>query len=75
MSETFKRTPCGVFFGEPGEEVPDPYFGGEGPARTGCTRCGACMVGCRVGAKNTLVKNYLWFAEKQGAEILRTFGS
>lgn len=70
VSETFARTPCGVFFGEPGTEVPDPYFGGEGPARTGCTRCGACMVGCRVGAKNTLVKNYLWFAEKRGAEII-----
>ena len=70
VSETFKRTPCGVFFGEPGEEVADPYFDGAGPARTGCTRCGACMVGCRVGAKNTLVKNYLWFAEKRGVEIL-----
>jgi len=49
--------------------VPDPYFGGEGPARTGCTRCGSCMVGCRHGAKNTLVKNYLWFAERLGVEI------
>jgi cholesterol oxidase len=69
-AHTFRRTPCGVFFGEAGKTVPDPYFGGEGPARTGCTRCGACMVGCRVGAKNTLVKNYLWFAEKRGVEIL-----
>jgi cholesterol oxidase len=68
--ETFTRTPCAVFFGEPGKTVDDPYFGGEGPARTGCTRCGACMVGCRVGAKNTLVKNYLWFAEKRGAAVL-----
>ena len=51
-------------------EVPDPYFEGEGPARTGCMRCGSCMVGCRHGAKNTLVKNYLWFAEKLGVEIL-----
>jgi cholesterol oxidase len=59
-----------VFFGEPGREVPDPYFGGDGPPRTGCTRCGACMVGCRVGAKNTLLKNYLWFAEKRGATVL-----
>jgi len=67
--ETFRRTPVGVFFGEPDVTVPDPYFGGEGPDRTGCIRCGACMVGCRVGAKNTLVKNYLWFAEKAGAEI------
>jgi cholesterol oxidase len=68
--DTFTRTPCAVYFGEPGKTVSDPYFGGEGPDRTGCTRCGACMVGCRVGAKNTLVKNYLWFAEKRGVRIL-----
>jgi len=67
--DTFMRTPCGVFFGEEGKTVPDPYFGGEGPDRTGCTFCGECMQGCRVGAKNTLMKNYLWFAEKQGATI------
>lgn len=70
VAHTFRRTPVGVFFGKPGETVPDPYFGGEGPARTGCTYCGACMVGCREGAKNTLVKNYLWFAEKRGVEVL-----
>lgn len=70
VGETFTRTPVGVFFGEPGREVADPYFGGEGPARTGCTRCGECMVGCRVGAKNTLLKNYLWFAEKEGATVI-----
>ncbi|MCX7892707.1 MAG: GMC family oxidoreductase [Burkholderiales bacterium] len=70
VADTFTRTPCGVFFGEPGRTVPDPYFGGTGPDRTGCTRCGACMVGCRVGAKNTLLKNYLWFAEKKGVEVL-----
>ena len=46
---------------------PDPYFGGEGPDRTGCILCGRCMVGCPYNAKNTLVKNYLWFAEKRGA--------
>ena len=68
--DSFKRTPCAVFFGEPGKTVPDPYFGGAGPERTGCTRCGACMVGCRVGAKNTLVKNYLWFAEKRGVKVM-----
>ena len=68
--DTFRRTPCAVYFGEPGKTVSDPYFGGAGPERTGCTRCGACMVGCRVGAKNTLLKNYLWFAEKLGARIL-----
>jgi cholesterol oxidase len=70
VEETFTRTPVGVFFGDPGRTVPDPYFGGEGPERTGCTRCGACMVGCRVGAKNTLLKNYLWFAERAGAEVV-----
>jgi len=70
VERTFTRTPVGIYFGEPGRAVPDPYFGGAGPARTGCKRCGACMVGCRVGAKNTLVKNYLWFAEKAGAQVL-----
>lgn len=68
--DTFTRAPTGVFFGEPGKTVKDPYFGGEGPDRTGCIRCGACMVGCRVGAVNSLVKNYLWFAEKRGVQIL-----
>lgn len=67
---TFRRTPCAVFFGAAGVTVPDPYYGGEGPARTGCTRCGGCSTGCRVGAKNTLLKNYLWFAEKRGVSIL-----
>lgn len=61
----------GVFFGEPGVvEVPDPYFEGEGPPRSGCTRCGACMIGCPVGAKNTLDKNYLWLAERRGVRIV-----
>jgi cholesterol oxidase len=74
VGETFRRTPVGVFFGKPGERVADPYFDGEGPARTGCTQCGNCMVGCRVGAKNTLVKNYLALAERLGVTIepLRT---
>ena len=70
VAETFKPTRVGIFFGEPGKQVPDPYFGGEGPPRSGCIRCGSCMVGCRHGAKNTLVKNYLWFAERLGAEVL-----
>jgi len=69
VGDTFTTTNVGVFFGEPGKTVPDPYFGGEGPARTGCVRCGACIIGCRYGAKNTLVKNYLWFAERAGVEI------
>jgi cholesterol oxidase len=70
VADTFKPTRVGVFFGEAGREVPDPYFDGDGPPRTGCLRCGSCMVGCRHGAKNTLVKNYLWFAERLGARVL-----
>jgi cholesterol oxidase len=66
---TFGPTPVGVFFGEAGKRVPDPYFGGEGPPRTGCTDCGGCMVGCRHDAKNSLDKNYLYFAEKFGAVV------
>lgn len=66
---TFHTTKVGVYFGEEGKTVPDPYFGGAGPDRTGCTRCGGCMVGCRYGAKNTLDKNYLYFAEKLGVQI------
>ncbi len=66
---TFAPTPVAIFFGEPEQTVPDPYFGGEGPDRTGCNFCGGCMVGCRHDAKNTLDKNYLYFAEKYGAEI------
>ncbi|MGK2931442.1 MAG: NAD(P)-binding protein, partial [Solirubrobacterales bacterium] len=65
-NNTYANTQVGVHFGQPGKVVPDPYFGGEGPDRTGCIKCGACMVGCRYGAKNTLVKNYLYFAEKLG---------
>jgi cholesterol oxidase len=70
VEDTYSTTRVGVFFGEPGETVADPYFDGEGPPRAGCIRCGACMVGCRYNAKNTLVKNYLWFAERAGVEIL-----
>ncbi|MDZ4765409.1 MAG: GMC family oxidoreductase [Chloroflexota bacterium] len=67
--DTFRPVPVGVYFGQPGVDHPDPYFGGDGIARRGCIHCGACMVGCRHGAKNTLVKNYLYFAEKWGAEV------
>ena len=70
VGDTYKHTRVGAFFGEPGKEVADPFFGGEGPPRSGCIGCGSCMVGCRHNAKNTLPKNYLWFAEKLGVEIL-----
>jgi cholesterol oxidase len=62
-------TEVAVYFGTPGESVPDPYFGGQGPERTGCIQCGGCMLGCRFGAKNTLDKNYLYLAEKLGLVI------
>jgi cholesterol oxidase len=73
--DTFVPTPVGVFFGPdgtktPGQTVPDPYFGGAGPERTGCLECGSCMTGCRYGAKNTLLKNYLGLAESHGAQVI-----
>ncbi len=69
-ADTYHRPTVGVHFGTPGKTVPDPYFGGEGPDRIGCNYCGGCMVGCRVGAKNTLDKNYLYLAEKRGATVI-----
>ncbi|MEN8675270.1 GMC family oxidoreductase [Nocardioides sp.] len=75
VGDSYHTTPVGVFFGrdgkmEPGVKCPDPFFGGEGPERSGCLECGECMTGCRHNAKNTLVKNYLYLAEKNGAEVL-----
>lgn len=67
--EDFQPTTVAVYFGEPNVTVPDPYFGGEGPERTGCNACGGCMTGCRFNAKNTLDKNYLYLAEKRGLEL------
>lgn len=80
VGDTFHLAPVGVFFGDgkdadgtsktaPGTEVPDPYFGGAGPARKACSECGECMTGCRHGAKNTLNENYLYLAERAGAVI------
>ena len=67
--DEFEATEVAVFFGEPNKIVPDPYFDGKGPERSGCTFCGGCMVGCRFNAKNTLDKNYLYFAQKNGVKI------
>jgi cholesterol oxidase len=70
VGETYKRTPVGIYFGERGKTAADPFFDGEGPERTGCRLCARCMVGCVHGAKNTLVKNYLYLAEKRGAHVM-----
>ena len=79
VGRSFQLTPVGVFFGDghdgdgttaaPGQQAPDPYFGGAGPTRRACVECGECMTGCRRGAKNTLNENYLHLAERAGAEI------
>ncbi len=73
VSDTFYGTKVAVFEGPEGEEggklCPDPYFNGEGPERSTCTGCGGCMMGCRYNAKNTLDKNYLYLAEKHGAQV------
>lgn len=66
---TYRRTNVAVYFGREGEPAADPYFEGEGPDRIGCELCGECMTGCRKDAKNSLDKNYLYFAEKFGARI------
>lgn len=69
VGDTYRKARVGTYLDTPGETVPDPYFGGEGPARTGCVRAGRCMLGCEHGAKNSTDKNYLWFAQKHGAQI------
>jgi cholesterol oxidase len=69
LAGKYKPTDVAVYFGKADKTVPDPYFGGEGPDRCGCNFCGGCMVGCRYNAKNTLDKNYLYFAQRKGAII------
>jgi cholesterol oxidase len=69
--DTYGPVPQGIYFGQMGERADDPFFGGEGPARTGCVLCGECMSGCRYDAKNTLDRNYLYLAEQRGARVLQ----
>ncbi|MBS1676348.1 MAG: GMC family oxidoreductase [Actinobacteria bacterium] len=69
MGRPYLRAPLGVYFGTPGVEAEDPYFGGAGPSRTGCISCNDCMIGCAHNAKNKLTANYLYLAEKAGATI------
>jgi cholesterol oxidase len=69
VEDTYHRTNVGVFFGEPGVEVDDPYFGGAGPRRSGCIHCAGCFVGCPHNAKNSTTTNYLYLAEQAGAKV------
>jgi cholesterol oxidase len=57
-----------IYFGQRGEGV-DPYFDGAGPVRHGCKHCGECLAACRHGAKNSVDQNYLYLAEKLGAQV------
>ena len=66
VADSFDTVPQGIFFGNPDHPVPDPFFDGEGPARTGCNRCGRCITGCAYGAKNSLDRNYLYLARQAG---------
>lgn len=67
--DKFDTSTVAVYFGKPGVTVPDPYFEGKGPDRTGCIQCGGCMLGCRYNSKNTLDKNYLYLAQQLGTDI------
>ena len=70
VEDTYHPTNVGVFFGdEPGKTVADPFFGGAGPERTGCIGCAQCFTGCPHNAKNTTETNYLYLAERAGAQI------
>ncbi len=68
--DSFEPTNVGVFFGDPEETVPDPFFNGKGPDRQGCKHCGACMTGCPHNAKNSLDKNYLYLAMQNGVKVI-----
>ncbi len=68
--ESYGPVPLGIYFGRPGVQEPDPFFGGKGPDRTGCDECGACFTGCPGGSKNSLDKNYLYLAESLGARVM-----
>lgn len=71
--DSYTTVSTGVLFaqsdGVQGKLMPDPYFSGAGPERHTCQMCANCEIGCRYNAKNTLMKNYLYFAERNGAQI------
>ncbi len=58
-------------------DLPDPFnakhskrfVNAHGKAQGTCVHCGNCILGCPVGARNTLDLNYLAVAEAKGADI------
>ena len=75
VGDTFRLAPVGVFFGRDGDarspawKSTTPTSAAPARRRTAALECGECMTGCRHGAKNTLVKNYLYLAERAGAVV------
>ena len=73
QEHTYKKVSTGVLFADTdtvqGQTVADPYFNGDGPERANCNFCARCVRGCPNNSKNTLMKNYLFFAERNGVEI------
>ncbi|NMY40919.1 FAD-binding protein [Pseudomonas sp. WS 5013] len=68
VAQSYAPVPQGIYFGPP-QALPDPYFAGRGPQRSGCNRCGSCISGCPQGAKNSLDLNYLYLARQLGVQV------
>jgi cholesterol oxidase len=71
-ADRFRLLDLAVYWGRQGSERgvlnQDPYGRG-GPPQIGCAYCGECFLGCNTHSKNTLDLNYLWLAQRAGAEV------
>lgn len=63
LDAPLQRAPINVTFGE--SSAPHP----SGVELSPCNGCGNCVAGCNVGAKNTVLMNYLPDAVRHGAQI------